>query len=368
MALADAQTLAVRKLLSKAAYESTLTPGPPLPRSHPSPALAAKLHLECAHCYSTARALVKTPGSSRPVVRTTSPGKSKSIFGKFGKDKNKESTNVNDGQRDGGNGEVTPELRQYLSSELALHNALAHKWLGVNAGEGSEGGTAVGFLAWSKKELEELKNSGGPIGAVGMTDRDKDMREAWQVRSTEELQSVGEFLKGYKKMNDSVCCTTSGCLGHQVDVNRPLVDVSRCSTTRNASGIYTCRCCGSANPSLRTPDPGFWTGLRRIFKKADRRASFAQWRGGGRQCRKGVKSGDIRGCWGLLLKFSEGPGADRYLNRYGGLEHALYTIAYDTPNKHRSSVNYMTLQMASSEPRFRVGSQIKPPETAGRSP
>ncbi|OBZ70590.1 pH-response regulator protein palC [Grifola frondosa] len=48
MALADAQTLAIRKLLSRAAFENTLTPGPPLPKSHPSPALVAKLHLECA--------------------------------------------------------------------------------------------------------------------------------------------------------------------------------------------------------------------------------------------------------------------------------------------------------------------------------
>lgn len=203
MALADAQNLAIRKLLSKAAYESTLTPGPPLPRSHPSPALAAKLHLECAHCYSTARALVKTPGSSRPVVNTIAPGKPKSFLGRFGKDKGKDLPGLGEGQPDS-SGEVTPELRHYLSSELAFHSALAHKWLGVNAGEDSQGGTAVGFLTWSKKELEDLKNGGGPIGAVGATDREKEMREVRKAKVNTELRSVGEFLKGYKNMNDSV--------------------------------------------------------------------------------------------------------------------------------------------------------------------
>ena len=60
MSLADAQTLAIRKLLSKSAYDSTLSPGPPLPKSHPSPALLAKLYLECHALYSSAYALVST--------------------------------------------------------------------------------------------------------------------------------------------------------------------------------------------------------------------------------------------------------------------------------------------------------------------
>ena len=59
MALADAQNLAIRKLLTRAAMESVVTPGPPLPKSHPSPALAAKLHLECVAMYTSARALTR---------------------------------------------------------------------------------------------------------------------------------------------------------------------------------------------------------------------------------------------------------------------------------------------------------------------
>ncbi|KAJ7436237.1 hypothetical protein FB451DRAFT_1455025 [Mycena latifolia] len=124
--LADAQTLAIRKLLSKSAYDSNVAPGPPLPKSHPAPALLAKLHLECAALYASARALA---------------------------------------------GEIAAELRKHLGDAAALHGALARKWLGVDAGEGDRGGDAVGFLLWARKELEELKGrSGGKaeLEAVGV--------------------------------------------------------------------------------------------------------------------------------------------------------------------------------------------------------
>ncbi|KAJ7075870.1 hypothetical protein B0H15DRAFT_865595 [Mycena belliarum] len=111
-ALADAQTLAIRKLLSKSAYDSNVAPGPPLPKSHPSPALLAKLHLECAALYTSARAVA---------------------------------------------GEIATDLRRHWNDAATLHGALARKWLGVDAGEGDRGGDAVGFLVWARKELEELK-------------------------------------------------------------------------------------------------------------------------------------------------------------------------------------------------------------------
>ncbi|KAF9816763.1 hypothetical protein IEO21_03925 [Rhodonia placenta] len=171
MALADAQTLAIRKLLSKAAFDNTVTPGPPLPKSHPSPILIAKLHLECAALYSSARSLAKTPGDYR--------------------------------NSDEGGEEVSPELRRYLSEEADFHAALARKWLGVDAGESggtARGGIAVGFLTWAKKDLEELKKQPG----VMATDREKEMRERRREKVVEELESVNVFLKGYKNMNDTV--------------------------------------------------------------------------------------------------------------------------------------------------------------------
>jgi hypothetical protein len=154
MSLAEAQTLAIRKLLSKSAYDSTLTPGPPLPKSHPSPSLLAKLHLECAELYSSARALAKSASS-----------------------------------------EVSPDLRAYLAQETKLHGALARKWLGVDAGVvgGDRGGEAVGWLAWAKKELED--------GAKA------NVRGRESVKR--EVEATVVFLKHYTKVNDSVRLVSS---------------------------------------------------------------------------------------------------------------------------------------------------------------
>ena len=157
----------------------------------------AKLHLECASLYSSARSLVKTPGASRHASKSK-------LKVPFGKDKSTPAEETGE--------EVAPELRRYLADEHALHSALARKWLGVDAGEHggtSKPGVAVGYLAWAKKDLEELKSghsSGGIIGG----EREKEMRERRKVRVHEELESTSTFLVGYKKMNDTV--SLFGCV------------------------------------------------------------------------------------------------------------------------------------------------------------
>lgn len=183
MALADAQQLAIRKLLSKAVSDSTFTPGPPLPKSHPSPALIAKLYLECASLYASARALAKTPGASRPTI----------MHRNSDKDNHRHDSE-----------EVAPELRHYLADAAQLCSALSHKWLGVDAGENggsARGGEAVAFLAWAKSELEDLKD--GRHGVI--LDKEKrEKKERMKERVTEELASATTFLKHYKKMNDTL--------------------------------------------------------------------------------------------------------------------------------------------------------------------
>lgn len=175
MALADAQTLAIRKFLSKSAYDSVVSPGPPLPKSHPSIPLIFKFHLECVSLYSSARTLAMTPRSARPLSPSSNPDS---------------------------NAEVCVELRRYLADTSTFHAALAHKWLGVSAGESAvqeKGGEAVAWLLWAKKELEDIKDGGLGI-AVGR-DREKRGRKG---RVADELDSVGVFLKHYKKINDSL--------------------------------------------------------------------------------------------------------------------------------------------------------------------
>ncbi|KAF9452778.1 hypothetical protein P691DRAFT_803502 [Macrolepiota fuliginosa MF-IS2] len=162
IALADAQSLAIRKYLSKAAFESNVTPGPPLPKSHPSPGLTAKLHLECVSLYMSAKALAKA-----------STG-----------------------------GEVSTEVRKYLTDKTAFHTALSHKWLGVEAGEngGAErAGDAVAFLVWAKKELEELKDSNLTLH-FGKGDKEREKKGL----ILNELESTNTFYKYYKKVNDSL--------------------------------------------------------------------------------------------------------------------------------------------------------------------
>jgi hypothetical protein len=189
MALAEAQTLAIRRLLSKSAYESNITPGPPLPTSHPSPVLLARLHIECASLYSSARLLAKTPGSSKGPSKDSSHAK-----------------------------EVSTELRRYLNNQATLHSALSHKWLGVEAGEkGStdKGGEAVGFILWAKKELEELKDSGRRTSLVNS---DKESEERWKKSIAQELTVVTSFSKYYKKMNDTVAIFYCHTLSSRSDV------------------------------------------------------------------------------------------------------------------------------------------------------
>ncbi|KAG6375505.1 hypothetical protein JVT61DRAFT_3064 [Boletus reticuloceps] len=195
MALADAQSLAIRKLLSKAAFESTLSPGPPLPKSHPSTALIAKLHLDCAALYSSARTLAMSSSKSSLTSGL------KASFGSTSKSQN-------DVGARGGSGEVSTDLLKYLERESKFHTAIAHKWLGVDAGETAKpgkGGEAVGFLKWVQQELEDLHtprlSKGLGIGRDAAKGRDHDGRKA---RIEKELKSVKVFLDHYRKLNDSL--------------------------------------------------------------------------------------------------------------------------------------------------------------------
>jgi len=199
MALAEAQALAIRKLLSKSAYDSTVTPGPPLPKSHPPPGLIAKLHLECASLFSSARSLVKTASGSK------SKTKFKSSFGK--------NKSTDDEANEGSVEEAAPELKRYLADEAALHSTLASKWLGVDCGESGgldRAGQAVGYLQWAKKELEELKDgtkSGITLPGIN-NENEKRARERRKATVAKELETVTVFLKHYTNMNNTVRSST----------------------------------------------------------------------------------------------------------------------------------------------------------------
>ncbi|KAH7917850.1 hypothetical protein BV22DRAFT_1187593 [Leucogyrophana mollusca] len=134
-----AQSLPVRKPLARSTADAPVAPGPPLPQSQPSPAFLAKLHLECA---AAPVRVVEGAGSATLLLAS-----------KFSK-------GSGSGSGAGAGGEITPVLKHHLFAHTALHTALAHIWLGADAGEGEHAGDAVGFLAWAHRGLEELHGGG----------------------------------------------------------------------------------------------------------------------------------------------------------------------------------------------------------------
>ncbi|KAG8977444.1 hypothetical protein FRC05_001842 [Tulasnella sp. 425] len=167
LAVADANQLAIRKLMTRSAYDSTLTPGPPLPKSHPPTSLLGKLYINASSLYTSALSLV-----------------------------NAASPTSNDSK------EVNAHLRHYLSDESTFCSAMSHRWFGVDAGEApGRCGEGVAFLAWSKSELESLKENKLKLSVGKAT---KEEKAAKKDRLADELDSAKVFLKYYQKMNDSV--------------------------------------------------------------------------------------------------------------------------------------------------------------------
>ncbi|KAI9457413.1 hypothetical protein F5148DRAFT_1222448 [Russula earlei] len=164
LALASAQALAIRKLMTKSSYDSIVTPGPPLPASHPSPALLAKLHLEASTLCASAESLLRIPASRKNDMDVAEP------------------------------------LLHYAHDGAALHGALARKWLGADAGANDATGVAVGFLGWAKHELDSLRDGGvRPLG-VRKEDERRDRRE----HIAAEAEVAAQFLRYYTRMNDTV--------------------------------------------------------------------------------------------------------------------------------------------------------------------
>lgn len=167
LALADANLLAIRRLLSRslALSHSSTTPGPPLSKSHPSPSLLAKLHLNVYNLYDTARALCKASAD-----------------------------------------DVSPELRRYLSDGRTVAQSLAFKWLGVDAGENGgrdKAGDALAWLGVARTGLEDVRGKSAGMGMLKIGKGKKAGKER-KGKIADELDSVAAFLSAYKKVNDTV--------------------------------------------------------------------------------------------------------------------------------------------------------------------
>lgn len=181
--IADAQSLAVRKLLSKSSHYSTLSIGPPLPKGHPSPSLLAKLYLFLFDTYSSALTLAKTPGSKG--------------FSSFSASTPTSSLSSNVG-------EVSVDLRRYLSEEVPFAAAMAHKWLGIEAGEAGKSGEAIAYLTWAKEELEVAKDIKLKSLLQQKDKRARSLLTERKDRINDELKLVRSFLDDYTNQNNAV--------------------------------------------------------------------------------------------------------------------------------------------------------------------
>jgi len=153
--------------MTKSSYESTVAPGPPLPASHPSPALLAKLHLEASALCASAESLLRIPASRKNDM------------------------------------EVAEPLLLYARDCVALHGALARKWLGADAGAHDSPGVAIGFLGWAKRELDALRDGGGRSHGGGK-EEGRDGRRERRGRIAAEAEDAAQFLRYYTRMNDTV--------------------------------------------------------------------------------------------------------------------------------------------------------------------
>ncbi|KDN48510.1 hypothetical protein K437DRAFT_255485 [Tilletiaria anomala UBC 951] len=204
MALADAQLLSIRKLLSAAVSEANdfNTPGPPLPKGHPSASLLAKLYLNAASLYETASSLATTISKKGAVAANSNlavdayedvqakaskkPGK---LLAKF-----KDAITVDHGD------EVGSGLLTYLSASASVSRALAYKWLGIDAGENGERyGEGITFLRVAEENISIKKDR-----LNFSSSRSKSSRAELKTIQEQELKNVQHWLRAYTKMNDTV--------------------------------------------------------------------------------------------------------------------------------------------------------------------
>lgn len=153
--------------MTKSSYDSTVAPGPPLPASHPSPGLLAKLHLEASALCASAESLLRIPASRKHDM------------------------------------EVAEPLLLYARDGASLHGALARKWLGADAGAQDAHGVAVGFLGWAKRELDALRDGSARAGGGGK-EEGRDGRRERRERIAAEAEDAAQFLRYYTRMNDTV--------------------------------------------------------------------------------------------------------------------------------------------------------------------
>lgn len=187
---------AIRKLLLPILpHVMFAPPGPPLPSNHPSPALLSKLYLHVAKLYESSRALFKAHANE------SSSSTSRRLF---------RSEKIE--EPDTAEGDLNAGFKRYLKKEAMLSQALAHKWLGVDAGENGKGSKIGEAIAWCKDAQTRLgamedgavRERMKGLGLGKMNDRKKEERKARKGRVERDLEDITAWVKSYSRQNDTV--------------------------------------------------------------------------------------------------------------------------------------------------------------------
>lgn len=111
--------------------------------------------------------------------------------------RDKSSTNENDDAAEA----ISADFRTYLSDGRAFSNALANKWLGVDAGESAtKAGDAIAYLTIARNGLLDLQKRAKTVFALR---KGKAERAKRKDRLVEELEDIDAFLSAYRHMNDT---------------------------------------------------------------------------------------------------------------------------------------------------------------------
>jgi hypothetical protein len=139
-------------------------PGAGLPKSHPSPALLAKLELNVHQLYSSAKDAYKLAS---------------------------------------GLGEIASSLRSYVSEGRQVALGRGYKWLALEAGEqANQNGEAIGWLGLARETMKAVCS--GSVLAV----RNGSLKNDWARKKgkvEQELEEIDKFLKAYEQLNRTVC-------------------------------------------------------------------------------------------------------------------------------------------------------------------
>lgn len=119
---------------------------------------------------------------------------------------------------DSAEGELNAGFKRYLKKEAILSQALAHKWLGVDAGENGKGARIGEAIAWCKDaqtRLQVMEDSAvrekmKGLGIGKSNDRKKEERKARKGRVERDLEDVAAWVKTYTRQNDTVSHRPAG--------------------------------------------------------------------------------------------------------------------------------------------------------------